>query len=61
MNVKVAAPYTRAQIRKVTPRPTVKMPRIELEVILMVDAAIEAREAVHYHPTVQMEAVRVPA
>lgn len=61
MNTRLATSYTRVQIRKFVPRPTVEMPQVELEAILTVDAAIASRDAVHYHPTVQMEAVKVPA
>lgn len=61
MNTRLATPYTRVQIRKIAPRATVEMPQVELDTILMVDAAIGAREAVHYHPTVQMKAVKVTA
>lgn len=61
MNTRLVAPHRRVLIRKIVPRPTVEMPKIELEAILTVDAAIGMRDAIHYHPTVQMEAVKVTA
>ena len=61
MNSRFAIQLPRVQIRKIVPRPTVEMPRVELEAILSVDAAIGKRDSVHHHPTVRMEAVKVPA
>jgi len=61
MNTRLATPHARVQIHKIAPRPTVEMPQVELDTILAVDAAIGARDAVHSYPTVQMEAVKVPA
>ena len=60
MNTRLATTYNRVQIRKFVSLPTIEMPRIELDAILTVDAAIGARDAIHDHPTVQMEAVKVP-
>jgi len=61
MNNRLITSYNRVQIQKFVPRPTVEMPRVELEAILAVDAAIGARDAIHCYPTVQMEAVKVTA
>lgn len=61
MNTKLAIPLARVRIQKISARPTVEMPQVELDTILTVDAAIGARDAVHTYPTVQMEAVKVPA
>lgn len=61
MNTRFATQHTRVQIKKIAPRPTIKMSQVELDTILTVDAAIGARDAIHYCPTVQMKAVKVPA
>jgi predicted metal-dependent RNase len=42
-------------------RPTVQMPKLELEALLQVDAAVGTRDArIHERPTRTMEAVSVP-
>jgi len=48
-------------IRKIAVHPTVEMDRVELDVMLSIDAAFAKRDAVFTHPTVQMEAVKVLA
>lgn len=59
--MKPAIPINRIQIRKIALRPTVQMPRAELDVMLSVDTVIGQRDTVHHRPTVQMEAVKVSA
>ncbi len=59
--MKPAIPFNRIQIRKIVLRPTVQMQREELDIMLSVDTAIGQRDAVHHRPTMQMEAVKVPA
>jgi hypothetical protein len=59
--MKTAIHYTRVPTTHKAPRPTVEMSTEELLMILSVDAAIAQRDTVYHRPTVQIEAVKIPA
>jgi hypothetical protein len=44
--------------KKIDNRPTLEMPKVELEAILTVDAAVGLRENVYQRPTIEMQAVK---
>lgn len=41
-------------------KPTLKIPKVEMDIILSIDTAIAERDNIHRRPTVQIKAVKFP-